>query len=88
MLAAAQKGLPMFGSRLGGLHAWQHLREPRHQRQTSGMCYTVRTGIEYMVELTHWYQATCREHSIGFFQIGGGIAGDFPICVCPCSNIA
>ena len=36
-----------------------------------------------MVDLTHWYQATCRKHSIGFFQIGGGIAGDFPICVVP-----
>ena len=36
-----------------------------------------------MVELTRWYQATCRKHSIGFFQIGGGIAGDFPICVVP-----
>ena len=45
--------------------------------------HTVRTGIEYMVELTRWYQATCQKHSIGFFQIGGGIAGDFPICVVP-----
>jgi len=24
-----------------------------------------------------------RNHSIGFFQIGGGIAGDFSICVVP-----
>ena len=24
-----------------------------------------------------------RNHSPGFFQIGGGIAGDFPICVVP-----
>jgi deoxyhypusine synthase len=30
-----------------------------------------------------WYQKTCRKASIGFFQIGGGIAGDFPICVVP-----
>ncbi len=45
--------------------------------------HTVRTGIEYMMMLAQWYQATCREHSIGFFQIGGGIAGDFPICVVP-----
>ena len=36
-----------------------------------------------MVELARWYQATCRKHSVGFFQIGGGIAGDFPICVVP-----
>ena len=45
--------------------------------------HTVRTGIEYMMELARWYQETCRRHSIGFFQIGGGIAGDFPICVVP-----
>ena len=36
-----------------------------------------------MVELAKWYEKTSREHSIGFFQIGGGIAGDFPICVVP-----
>jgi deoxyhypusine synthase len=45
--------------------------------------HTVRTGIEYMVWLAGWYQKLCRQHSIGFFQIGGGIAGDFPICVVP-----
>jgi deoxyhypusine synthase len=45
--------------------------------------HTVRSGIEYMIELARWYQATCRKHSLGFFQIGGGIAGDFPICVVP-----
>jgi len=33
--------------------------------------------------LADWYQNTCRKSSIGFFQIGGGIAGDFPICVVP-----
>ena len=36
-----------------------------------------------MGELANWYETTCRKHSIGFFQIGGGIAGDFPICVVP-----
>jgi deoxyhypusine synthase len=42
----------------------------------------VKGGIEYMIELADWYT---RESSggIGFFQIGGGIAGDFPICVVP-----
>jgi deoxyhypusine synthase len=45
--------------------------------------HTVRTGIEYMVLLAEWYQANCRDYSIGFFQVGGGIAGDFPICVVP-----
>src|SRR6478672_9212741 len=70
------------GSWLGGLHTGQHFRETRHQRRNWECPYGC-TGIEYMIELTRWYQATCRKHSIGFFQIGGGIAGDFPICVVP-----
>ena len=30
-----------------------------------------------------WYQANTQDKGVGFFQIGGGIAGDFPICVVP-----
>ena len=36
-----------------------------------------------MVFLSEWYQNNCGEGGVGFFQIGGGIAGDFPICVVP-----
>jgi deoxyhypusine synthase len=43
----------------------------------------MRSGVEYMMELTRWYEMVSAERSIGFFQIGGGIAGDFPICVVP-----
>ena len=45
--------------------------------------HTVRTGIEYMIELADFYTKLTRNSSLGFFQIGGGIAGDFPICVVP-----
>lgn len=46
--------------------------------------HTVRSGIEYMMYLAEWYTNTATDESpIGFFQIGGGIAGDFPICVVP-----
>jgi deoxyhypusine synthase len=45
--------------------------------------HTVRTGIEYMMSLAQWYAKTAPQSPIGFFQIGGGIAGDFPICVVP-----
>jgi deoxyhypusine synthase len=82
LLAAAQKDLPIMvpgweDSTLGNTFAsLVILREIKN-------VHTVKTGIEYMVELASWYQATCRKHSIGFFQIGGGIAGDFPICVVP-----
>lgn len=36
-----------------------------------------------MISLADWYSSTAGENGIGFFQIGGGIAGDFPICVVP-----
>src|SRR4029078_1989894 len=45
--------------------------------------HTVRTGIEYMLSLAEWYTKTAPKNPVGFFQIGGGIAGDFPICVVP-----
>jgi deoxyhypusine synthase len=35
-----------------------------------------------MMFLADWYK-TNSENGVGFFQIGGGIAGDFPICVVP-----
>jgi deoxyhypusine synthase len=43
---------------------------------------TVKSGIEYMTFLADWYTKNSSK-GIGFFQIGGGIAGDFPICVVP-----
>ena len=45
--------------------------------------HTVRHGIEYMTFLADWYSTVSDHHSIGFFQIGGGIAGDFAICAVP-----
>jgi len=43
----------------------------------------IKNGLEQMDRLIDWYLKNSRRHSIGFFQIGGGIAGDFPICVVP-----
>ncbi len=43
----------------------------------------VKSGVEQMVHLVSWYKENSKNSSIGFFQIGGGIAGDFPICVVP-----
>ena len=82
MMAAAQKNLPMFvpgweDSTLGNIYA---------ARCITGQIaeiHTVRSGIEYMMELAEWYRARSAGFAIGFFQIGGGIAGDFPICVVP-----
>ncbi len=44
---------------------------------------TMKSGIEYMMFLAKWYQENAIGKGVGFFQIGGGIAGDFPICVVP-----
>ena len=82
LLAAAQKNLPMVvpgweDSTLGNIYA-AHVIE----RDVKNV-HTVRTGIEYMTYLADWYRRTTADTSVGFFQIGGGIAGDFPICVVP-----
>ncbi|HSA04714.1 MAG TPA: PhzF family phenazine biosynthesis protein [Tenuifilaceae bacterium] len=45
--------------------------------------FYVKSGIEYMMYLADWYTKNSGTEGIGFFQIGGGIAGDFPICVVP-----
>ena len=43
----------------------------------------VKSGVEQMGFLIEWYLENTTQSQIGFFQIGGGIAGDFPICVVP-----
>jgi deoxyhypusine synthase len=43
----------------------------------------VKNGFEQMEFLINWYQKNSQDGSIGFFQIGGGIAGDFAICAVP-----
>jgi deoxyhypusine synthase len=82
LIAAAERDLPMFvpgweDATLGNMYA-AHCMTGEVKN-----VHTVRTGIEYMMELARWYTETSAQNSIGFFQIGGGIAGDFPICVVP-----
>ena len=83
LLAAAEKGLPIFvpgweDSTMGNSFASEIIRQ-RHVKDPRMM----KNGVEYMLELIKWYKATRPNHKIGFFQIGGGISGDFPICVVP-----
>jgi len=82
MQAAAEKNLPIFvpgweDSTLGNMYAAQVIRGGVKN------VTTIRGGVEYMIELARWYTETAPKSSIGFFQIAGGIAGDFPICVVP-----
>lgn len=43
----------------------------------------LKSGTEQLQFLTEWYRRTSARAPIGFFQIGGGIAGDFAICAVP-----
>jgi len=82
LYAAMERNLPIFvpgweDSTLGNMFAGHCISGDVKN------VHTTRTGIEYMMALADWYTATSKEASIGFYQIGGGIAGDFPICVVP-----
>ena len=82
MLAAAERNLPLFvpgweDSTLGNMFAAQVI-SGKVKNAT-----TIRGGVEYMIELARWYTEIAGKTPLGFFQIGGGIAGDFPICVVP-----
>jgi len=83
LLAAAEKNLPIYvpgweDSTLGNVYAAKCIKGELKPG-------SIRTGIEYLIQLADWYQKTAGKTAagIGFFQIGGGIAGDFPICVVP-----
>lgn len=81
MLAAAEKNLPIIvpgweDSTMGNIFASYCIKGEL-------MPSTVKSGIEYMTYLADWYRKNSGGQGVGFFQIGGGIAGDFPICVVP-----
>lgn len=82
LLAAAEKDLPIFtpgweDSTLGNIFASHVISGDISTSQV------IRSGIDYMIELVSWYKQASKQSKIGFYQIGGGIAGDFPICVVP-----
>ena len=82
MLAAMEQNLPLFvpgweDSTLGNVYAALCV-EGSHRDP-----YTVRTGVETMMALADWYTRQSARRRMGFFQIGGGIAGDFSICTVP-----
>ena len=82
VVAAAERGLPLFvpgweDSTLGNALVASYFLG----RITS--LDTVQGGLHYMKRLVDWYREATAERPVGFFQIGGGIAGDFPICVVP-----
>ncbi|MFL2951051.1 MAG: deoxyhypusine synthase family protein, partial [Candidatus Thalassarchaeaceae archaeon] len=82
VLAATEANLPVFvpgweDSTMGNIFAARSM-----EGQVDSDC--VLSGIEYMKDLATWYEE--QESALAFLQIGGGIAGDFPICVVPMLN--
>ncbi|MGH9319419.1 MAG: deoxyhypusine synthase family protein [Vicinamibacteria bacterium] len=80
LFAAAERSLPVVvpgweDSTLGNIFAAHCI----DGRIPPGI---MKSGIEYMIDFAQWYTENSTK-GIGFFQIGGGIAGDFPICVVP-----
>jgi deoxyhypusine synthase len=81
MVAAAQKNIPIVvpgweDSTMGNIFASYCIKGEFNPT-------TMKSGIEYMMWLADWYRNNSSGKGVGFFQIGGGIAGDFPICVVP-----
>jgi deoxyhypusine synthase len=81
MVAAAEKNIPIIvpgweDSTMGNIFASYIIKNDLKAS-------TMKSGIEYMVWLVDWYRKNSEGKGVGFFQIGGGIAGDFPICVVP-----
>ncbi|MFK7760256.1 MAG: deoxyhypusine synthase family protein [Phycisphaerales bacterium] len=82
LMAAAHKNLPMVvpgweDSTCGNIYA-SHVVSGELPDATG-----IKSGVEYMIEFIDWYSKISAQSSVGFFQIGGGIAGDFPICAVP-----
>jgi deoxyhypusine synthase len=80
VLAAAEKGIPILvpgweDSTLGNIFTSYCIKGDLST-------HTMKSGIEYMQWFANWY-INNSQNGIGFFQVGGGIAGDFPICVVP-----
>lgn len=81
MIAACQKNIPIIvggweDSTMGNIFASYVIKGELSSK-------TMKSGIDYMVFLADWYRNNSSGKGVGMFQIGGGIAGDFPICVVP-----
>jgi deoxyhypusine synthase len=80
--AALEKNVPIFvpgweDSSLGNMYAAACMRGDIVN------VGTIKSGTETMVALADWYSHTAKHDAVGFFQVGGGVAGDFAICVVP-----
>lgn len=85
LMAAFDKNLPIF------VPGWEDSTTGNHFvsyiiKKELKRIDIIKSGTELMTLVVSWYEKTCADSEIGFFQIGGGISGDFPICVVPLLN--
>jgi deoxyhypusine synthase len=81
LLAAASANLPLVvpgyeDSTFGNIFA-------SYVARGEASASIAKSGIEAMAAFYDTYRELSEGPGLGFFQIGGGIAGDFPICVVP-----
>lgn len=82
LIAACEKKIPVFVPGWEDSTLGNFIVAAAMKGIVSGT-HIVKSGLDTMAKLITWYQENSAKSSIGFFQIGGGIAGDFPICVVP-----
>ena len=82
VIAACEHNIPIYtpgmeDSTLGNMFCSDVMQDrlPSHS--------ILKSGTEQFAHLTHWYRRKQAETDVGFFQIGGGVAGDFAMCVVP-----
>jgi len=92
LLAAKEMGIPVYtpgweDSTIGNIFTAWAMKANVYNHTC------LRTGTEQLAHLARWYRARIdaqqqqmggdKVPGVGFFQVGGGIAGDFPICAVP-----
>jgi deoxyhypusine synthase len=82
MIAAKEAGIPVYSpgiedSTLGNMFT------ARVMDGTVKSHSALKSGTQQLQHLAEWYKRVAEDHPVGFFQIGGGIAGDFAICAVP-----
>lgn len=82
VVAACEKNLPIFTPGWEDSTLANGLVAHRRQGHFKNLNF-VKSGLDQMNYLIDWYIKNTKKSSMGFFQLGGGIAGDFAICVVP-----
>lgn len=87
--AAFEKDIPIVipgfeDSTMGNIFSSYTYRGPHKKKGDVVVDGSImKSGLEYFHLMYDWYLQTSKKSPVAFLQLGGGIAGDFPICVVP-----